>query len=117
MPRTRDSCNAFEDNIKPSIGNDGRHCVCVKPHNSFDSDTAYDVTEETLKEAKAEWVAHHTEEEVETGSLSDVFELYQSDFDEGTYRIQTAGYYKIMENIEFNFNAGSGYVSLCVCVI
>ncbi len=28
--------------------------------------------------------------------------LYQEDFDNGTYRIKTGGYYKIKENIEFN---------------
>lgn len=33
-----------------------------------------------------------------------VIELRQSDFDMGTYRIKTSGYYKLMENISFNPN-------------
>merc|ERR1719361_3414005 len=39
-------------------------------------------------------------------SVDDVVELWQSDFEEGTYRIETSGTYKIMEDIVFDFNAG-----------
>merc|ERR1719361_1238679 len=39
-------------------------------------------------------------------SVDDVVELWQSDFEEGTYRIETSGTYKIMEDITFDFNAG-----------
>ena len=34
-----------------------------------------------------------------------VTELYQSDFESGTYRIKVSGLYKIMEDIVFDFNA------------
>ena len=33
-----------QTNVKPSIGNDGKFCVCVKPHDSYEGDT-YAVTE------------------------------------------------------------------------
>merc|ERR1719361_302446 len=39
-------------------------------------------------------------------SVDDVVELWQSDFEKGTYRIETSGTYKIMEDIVFDFNAG-----------
>merc|ERR1719361_1728224 len=42
-------------------------------------------------------------------SVDDVVELWQSDFEEGTYRIETSGTYKIMEDIVFDFNAGDLY--------
>ena len=45
-------------------------------------------------------------EDTESGSISDVIELFQSDFEDGTYRIQRSGTYKIMEDITFDFNAG-----------
>ena len=45
-------------------------------------------------------------EEEDTSSMDDVYELYQSDFVDGTYRIKKSGTYKIMEDIEFDFNAG-----------
>ena len=38
--------------------------------------------------------------------MADVYELYQSDFESGTYRIKKSGTYKIMEDIVFDFNAG-----------
>ena len=34
---------------------------------------------------------------------SEEYELYQSDFEDGTYRIPTPGTYKIMEDIMFDF--------------
>merc|ERR1719295_685520 len=41
----------------------------------------------------------------ESNAISHIVYLYQSDFDEGTYRIQRGGTYHIMEDIEFDFNA------------
>ena len=46
------------------------------------------------------------EAEDEGGSISDIIELFQSDFEDGTFRIQQSGTYKIMEDIVFDFNAG-----------
>ena len=42
----------------------------------------------------------------DTSSIDDLYELDQSDFMNGTYRIQQSGTYKIMEDIIFDFNAG-----------
>jgi len=110
VPRTRDECNAFQDNIKPSIGNNGRHCVCVKPNESFDAKSANNLTQRTFNEFKSLRREYREAEKLEMsadpGSVDDLYELYQSDFKEGTYRILKAGTYKIMEDIEFDFNAG-----------
>ena len=46
------------------------------------------------------------EEPADPGSIDNIIELYQSDFEEGTYRIRKSGTYIIMEDIEFDFNAG-----------
>lgn len=32
MPSSRDDCLVESENVKPSLGNDGRFCVCCKPH-------------------------------------------------------------------------------------
>ena len=42
--------------------------------------------------------------EVTKTSENNIVELYQKDFEEGTYRIKEPGYYKIMEDIVFDFN-------------
>ena len=41
---------------------------------------------------------------VEIGNINDITELYQTDFDNGPYRITKSGTYKLMEDIVFNFN-------------
>ena len=109
VPSTRDEClitpDLINDNVKPSIGNDGRFCVCVKPNESFE-DKAHIVTAQDLESAEAEYAKHHEEAEEDTSSIDDVHELYQSHFDHGTYRILKSGTYKIMEDIVFDFNAG-----------
>ena len=38
--------------------------------------------------------------------IDDHYELYQKDFEIGTYRIFRSGTYTIMEDLEFDFNAG-----------
>merc|ERR1719295_1136598 len=54
----------------------------------------------------ADYNEYHKEADADTGKISDVIELYQSDFEDRTYRIQKSGTYKIMEDIVFDFNAG-----------
>ena len=108
VPQTRDECNSWRDNIKPSIGNDGRHCMCVKPNAEHDVDTKFAISSAEMDDAVASWDALQQIEDEEESSIRDVYELWQSDFEEGTYRIQRAGTYKIMEDIEFDFNAGDG---------
>ena len=92
--------------MKPSIGNKGSFCVCVKPNESFDAKTSYSVSAEDFERAVADYEEQHAPEEEDTSSIDDVHELYQSDFESGTYRIQKSGTYKIMEDIVFDFNAG-----------
>ena len=107
VPSTRDECweGTSRDNVKPSIGNNGRFCVCVKPNESY-QDKVHVVTAEDLESAEAEYTKHHQEEAEDTSSVDDLYELYQSDFETGTYRILKSGTYKIMEDVTFDFNAG-----------
>ena len=108
VPKTRDECwdDSTRGNVRPSIGNDGRFCVCVEPNESFDVETAWTVSAEEIKLAEAEYVQNHEEAEEDTSSIDDVYELWQSDFEHGTYRILKSGTYKIMQDIVFDFNAG-----------
>ena len=107
VPTTRDECNSFRDNIKPSIGTNGEFCVCVKPNESYDAETSvYSVDDATFQSAQTEYAQNHEQTAEDTGSMDDVHELYQSDFEDGTYRIKMSGTYKIMEDIEFDFNSG-----------
>ncbi len=43
----------------------------------------------------------------DTSSEEEVYELWQSDFVIGRYRIQKSGTYRIMEDITFDSNAGN----------
>merc|ERR1719242_2296283 len=105
VPETHEECNSFQDNVKPSIGTDGQFCVCVKPHESYDESTSYAISDEELAEFEAGYDAYHSIMK-EVGSIEDVYELYQTDFEDGTYRITKSGTYQIMEDITFDFNAG-----------
>ena len=98
----------FQDNVKPSIGTNGKFCVCVKPNESFDADTTASIGNKELAAYKGAHSENEEEDDVETdtSSIADVYELYQSDFEAGTYRITKKGTYKIMEDIEFDFNSG-----------
>ena len=91
---------------KPSIGNDGKHCVCVKP--TLSAVGAHQVAPDEFEAAtlRHSQFLEERDGEVDTGSIDDVHELYQSDFEDGTYRIQKSGTYVIMEDIVFDFNAG-----------
>ena len=91
--------------MKPSIGTNGRFCVCVKPNESFDAESAFEEELDKFNELISEYEAVHNVLE-DASSMDDVYELYQSDFATGTYRIRKSGTYRIMEDIEFNFNAG-----------
>ena len=107
VPTTRDECwGSGPTNIKPSIGTDGRFCVCVRPNESYDVGTVHEVSSEEFESFVIGYVQHHQEAEEDTSSMKDLHELYQSDFDHGTYRILKRGTYKIMEDVTFDFNAG-----------
>ena len=87
IPQSRAEC--FDGTAyKPSIGIDGAHCVCVRPNESHDVDTEFDVD---FRDFVAAQVSHDhhiaARDRVEdTGSVDDVYELWQSDFEDGTFR-------------------------------
>eukprot|EP01083_Nonionella_stella_P067359 178121_1 len=98
----------FRENIiprrKPSIGSNGRFCMCVKPE---DVDTySIDEPQNNTPEIEDEQTANVESQEDQT-----TFELYQSDFTDGTLRITTPGTYTIMEDITFDFKAPKEYMS------
>merc|ERR1712062_104041 len=53
VPKTRNQCNKFQDNFKPSIVDSGRFCVCVKP--SDDDTTFYDISGDQLASFQMEY--------------------------------------------------------------
>ena len=105
IPQSRRECFSGSA-YKPSIGNDGKHCVCVKPAPS--AVTRHPAAHDEFAAAKYQHDLYLSERdgEVDTGKITDVHELWQKDFEDGTYRIQRSGTYKVMEDIVFDFNAG-----------
>jgi len=106
VPQTRDECNEWRDNLKPSIGNNGRFCVCVKPDVHYDPTTTFAIDEARFEDFQNQYASNHFVADDDVGAADDVYELWQSDFANGTYRIRKSGTYKIMEDITFDFNAG-----------
>ena len=128
---------AFEDKqlFKPSIGTDGRFCVCTQSQatnyftvdanalsqvqDTFEAKTKTNIIEIEIenetetkknnsKKKKNKNKNKHKNKNIETKtSTNNVIELYQDDFTSGTYRIEEGGTYKIMEDIVFEFNMGS----------
>lgn len=102
--------------FKPSLGTDGRFCQCIKsdadnvqiPRSQISTDTDHEDEESVdISPEDGDESSQFTEmkEMTESNAISHIVYLYQSDFDEGTYRIQRGGTYHIMEDIEFDFNA------------
>ena len=110
---TNDPTDSYH--LKPSIGTDGEFCVCVKPYTShyysIDADDAdeflsiKETRQQAAEETETEAEADAEKDNEDTTETSEEYELYQSDFEDGTYRILTSGTYKIMEDIIFDFNA------------
>ena len=115
----------ISDHFLPSIGINGKFCVCVQPAdreikyftrqqppNQTDSTENIENMEKTDKienrpkqNKEQQKEQENVKENVnENGNKEVVYELYQKDFADGTYRITKSGIYKIMENIEFDFN-------------
>ena len=69
--------------------------------------TTYSIADHQFAAFQNEYERNQQPEEEDTSSVNDVYELHQSDFDDGTYRITKSGTYKIMEDITFDFNAGN----------
>jgi len=92
-----DLCTTNNFNLIPSIGTNGQYCVC------------YQQEEEVLVDAGSSF---DREDKSELGSVSAAnVELYADDFTQGTYRITTPGYYKLMEDVELNMNAPDNFDS------
>jgi len=104
--------------LKPSIGIDGKHCVCVKPSkqrnfhvSTADLDDAALRTKQFSQQQQQEDYKQKLKEEFEKQDIMNIPRekityLYQSNFEHGTYRIRESGIYIVMENIVFDFNAG-----------
>mmetsp|Transcript_41398 Transcript_41398/g.66586 ORF Transcript_41398/g.66586 Transcript_41398/m.66586 type:complete len:1075 (-) Transcript_41398:25-3249(-) len=103
---------------KPSIGKDGRFCMCVKP--SADKYAQYEVKTSALVEKQQfieQAMLDSSNVDVEDDQFSgitagekiNIVRLYQKDFADGTYRITEPGKYIIMEDIVFDFKAPKGY--------
>jgi len=108
VPQTHDDCTEQVENaeFKPSIGTDGRFCVCAQPNSS---PLPYYIDDMTLETYETLWTTNQNSKiEVPTTktSTNNIVYLYSKDFVSGTYRITEPGTYIIMEDIEFDFNAG-----------
>jgi len=112
VDRTFDECTSQTDTgYKPTIGVEGKYCICVQPSTtqyfSIDS-TAISTKEAKLATAAAEALTEEAEVEAkqELGWNYQTKYLYAADFAPGTYRIKEPGTYILMEDIEFDWNAG-----------
>ena len=105
-PQTHDECQAysFQGTFQPSLGVDGRYCACTQQSETEYYTMSKPLFDEFENEFNAILTSKATPVEVIKTSSNNIIELYQKDFTEGTYRILEPGYYKIMEDIEFDFN-------------
>merc|ERR1719471_779708 len=87
-----EDCVGNSYNQEPSIGTEGEFCQCYKPASS------------TTVPA-GEWVLPDYDSAADQNADT-VIEVYAADFETGTYRITQPGIYKVMEDIEFEMNAG-----------
>jgi len=99
---THDDCSQALDgsytafHLKPSLGIEGKYCVCVKPSKEKKILTS----DSSIMDKKLDVI----EEQNKFSSSVANIQLYQSDFESGTYRIQKPGTYTVMEDIMFHFN-------------
>jgi len=114
VPASLEECSQFEENKMPSIGTDGRFCVCYRPHDDFDTDTRWRAPPSLFEEYQTEWEQLQQTKALELAEPEpadevedNVVELTQQDFVKGTYRITRSGTYKVMEDIAFDFQAGN----------
>ena len=116
-PLTHDSCTQYEGDqddgdqkyhLKPSLGIEGEYCVCYQQETT----QYFEVDKDTIPDASKLEMG----DEVETSEMfdtrtrtgdeeKDTIYIYQKDFEDGTYRIQDPGVYKVMEDITFDFHA------------
>jgi len=112
VDRTFDECTyQTETGFKPTIGTEGQFCICVQPSTSqyYSIDSSVLTTKEATLSTAAESAAAVTAEDDRKQTLGWEFQtkyLYATDFALGTYRITEPGTYVLMEDIEFDWNAG-----------
>jgi len=112
VDRTFDECTAqTTTGYKPTIGTDGKYCLCVQSSTTqyFSIDSSVITTKEATLETITETATKEEEEEAskqEAGWNYKTTYLYSADFSKGTYRIQEPGTYILMDDIEFDWNAG-----------
>jgi len=85
-----EDCVGNSYNQEPSIGTEGEFCQCYKPATA------------SVVSAGA-WVLPDFDSAA-VQSADTVVELFQADFDAGTYRITEPGIYKVMEDVLFDMN-------------
>lgn len=55
VPQSQRECVEGGDRLKPSIGNDGRFCVCYKPQSDYNVDTRWRAPPSLFEQYEAEW--------------------------------------------------------------
>eukprot|EP01084_Bolivina_argentea_P134567 237340_1 len=93
-----DDCTGMSDNSKPSLGLNGRYCVCYRDDVVVDLQSEFDYFVSTVSDVAS------AAAEV---AVSDVIHLCVDDFASGTYRITHSGTYVLDCDIEFEPNAPS----------
>jgi len=92
---------------KPSMGLDGRFCMCVKPEEYSE----YQVPKQQLVDkVRTDSEAEDASSVWTSDAKVDLYRLWQKDFEHGTYRILKPGKYIVMEDITFDFKAPEGYM-------
>ena len=124
---------------RPSIGTDGRFCVCYQPltksdnikyntnHYKKQNSKNYDYDEEmstdrditsndvdksiSVTRVDGHWLVDDGGNRLISEDLreTNIVYLSQKDFLDGTYRIKKSGTYILLEDIEFNFNSENDY--------
>jgi len=107
-------CTGSNDNVKPSLGTDGRFCSCFEPQaedvrvammqrDRYD-DAVADINEKWAEAEAAESAALQSVENSDDSTEPAVTYLSQDDFASGTYRITEPGVYVLTEDIVVEFN-------------
>jgi len=101
------TCTEDYNNVVPSIGTNGQYCVCFKPTTSMKVSASLSSSSDP-KEISIP-VANDIDniEIANIDSKTNIYLIYASDFESGTYRILNPGFYKLMEDVEFDFNPGN----------
>jgi len=91
-----DLCTTNNYNVVPALGTNGQYCVCYQPEEAAIVDAGQSF-ERAISVGESE------------AAFEGTVEVYSYDFSQGTYRITRSGYYKLMEDVEFNMNAPDNY--------